>query len=249
MSRYRLAVMALGVFAVFHARPVDAQHRWRGRVSVDAGVQASPIAFDESTTKTVHLESSVVDTAYNVTTGPQVNGSVTIRLAGNLGIGVAVSSFVKKNDAAITATIPHPFFYNTPRSIAGTASGLERNELVAHLQAVYVILPNGRVDVALSGGPSFFSVKQALVTDVSYRDTYPYDTPTFTAASSATVSRKAVGFNVGADVAVRLTRHVGVGGLVRLSRASLVFPVPGSTVTVKSDVGGIQASGGIRLFF
>jgi hypothetical protein len=42
---------------------------------------------------------------------------------------------------------------------------------------------------------------------------------------------------------------VGVGGLVRFSRASLVFPVPGSPVTVKSDVGGIQALGGIRLFF
>jgi hypothetical protein len=241
--------MALGVLAVFHARPVDAQNRWRGRVSVDAGVQASSIAFDESTTKTVHLEGSVVNTAYKVTTGPQLNGSLTMRLAGNLGIGVAVSSFVKKDDAAITATIPHPFFYNTPRSIAGTASSLERNELVAHLQAVYVISPDGRVGVALSGGPSFFWVKQGLVTDVSYSESYPYDAATFTTASSATVSRRATGFNIGADVAVRLTRHVGVGGLVRFSRASLVFPAPGSPVTVKSDVGGIQALGGIRLFF
>jgi hypothetical protein len=129
---------------------------------------------------------------------------------------------VKTNDVSIAATIPHPFFSNTPRSIEGAATGLKRNELAAHLLAVYRI-SDGRVDVALSSGPSFFSVKQGLVTDVSYSESYPYDTAAFTTASFTTVSRSAVGFNVGADVGVRLIRHVGVGALVRFSRASLAL--------------------------
>jgi hypothetical protein len=248
MSRCRLAVIALGVLFLFDARQVDAQDRWRVRVNIDAGAPVSSTAFDESITTAVHLEDAVANAEYRVTTGPQFDGGVTLRLAPNLGVGVGVSRFVKKNDAAIAGTIPHPFFSNTLRSIEGTARDLERNELAAHLQAVYLISVR-RVDMALSSGPSFFSVKQDLMTDVSYSESYPYDTATFTTASFTTVARRAIGFNVGADIGVRLIRHVGVGALVRFSRASLVFAVPGSTATVKSDVGGLQALGGIRIFF
>ena len=81
---------------------------------------------------------------------------------------------------------------------------------------------------------------------MSYSESYPYDTATFTTASFTSVTRRAFGFNVGADLGVRLITHVGVGALLRFSRASMVFAVPGSTATV---VGGLQALGGIRIFF
>ncbi len=248
MALCRLPVIALGVLALFDARHVDAQDRWRVRVNVDAGAPVSSTAFHDSITTLVYLEDAVTDAAYTVTTGPQFDGGVTVRLAGNLGVGVGVSWFEKRNDAAIAATIPHPFFSDTPRAIAGTARSLERNELAAHFQAVYLISVR-RLDVALSTGPSFFSVKQDLVTDVSYGESYPYDSATFTTASFTTVTKGAIGFNMGTDISVRLIRHVGVGALVRFSRASVLFAVPNSTVTVKSDVGGIQALGGIRIFF
>ena len=133
--------------------------------------------------------------------------------------------------------------------IAGTAGGLERNELVTHIQAAYVISSAGKVDFALSGGPSFFSVKQGLVSDITYTEQHPYDSATFATALTTTVGASKIGFNAGADVGVRLSKNVGVGGLVRFSRTSIEFPLPGATTNVKSDAGGVQVAGGLRLFF
>jgi hypothetical protein len=79
------------------------------------------------------------------------DGGVAARLKGNFGVGVAVSWFSGKGEGAVTGTVPHPFLFNTPRPVNGTASGLERNELATHIQAVYVI-PRGKLDVAIAGG-------------------------------------------------------------------------------------------------
>ncbi len=221
----------------------------RVRISVNALWQPSSIAFTGSTAKVVLLENAVTETAYEVGSGLAFDGGVLFRIAGGFHVGAAVSSFTKKHDAAVTATIPHPFFFNTPRPVTGTASNLERNELVTHLQAAYVIRPGNKLDIALSAGPSWFMVKQDMVTGVTYTESYPFDTATFVAASSTAVSESKLGYNAGVDVGVRLSKNVGIGGLVRFSRASIEFPVPGAATNAKSDAGGIQAGGGIRLFF
>jgi hypothetical protein len=221
----------------------------RVRVSIDAGAQSSLITFAGSTTKAVNLEKGAIDTTYDVSIGHLFGGGVLVRVARRFGVAVAVSSFVKRQDATVAASIPHPFFYNAPRSIDGTAAGLERNELVTHLQAAYVISSRGKLEIALSGGPSFFRATQALVSDVTYAESYPYDTATFSAASTKTVRAHNTGYHAGADVALRLSRRIGVGALVRFSRASIEFPADGATTRVKSDAGGVQMAGGVRLFF
>jgi hypothetical protein len=219
------------------------------RISINVGAQPSSITFAGLTKKAVYLGNAVVNTTYGVGGGQSFDGGVLVRVVGNFSVGVAVSSFVKRQDGAVAATIPHPFFYNTTRSIAGTAGGLERNELVTHIQAAYLISSGGKLEIALSSGPSFFSVKQGLVSDVTYTESYPYDTATFAAASSTTISTTKIGFNAGADVGVRLSKNVGLGGLVRFSRTSMEFPLPGATTNVKSNAGGVQVAGGLRLFF
>jgi hypothetical protein len=87
------------------------------------------------------------------------------------------------------------------------------------------------------------------VDDVTYRDVYPYDAPVFTTASSARASADKAGFNAGADVGVRVSRTIGVGWLVRYSRAAMEFTVPNSSAAVKADAGGLQLAGGLRLYF
>ena len=57
-----------------------------------------------------------------------------------------------------------------------------------------------------------------------------------------------MGYNVGADVMWRLSRVVGVGGLIRFATASTKLEVaPGNEVT--TDVGGLQTGVGLRLIF
>jgi hypothetical protein len=101
----------------------------------------------------------------------------------------------------------------------------------------------------VSAGPSFYSVKQDFVTDISYSETYPYDSATFAGATLVGQSQRKTGFNVGVDVGLRLARSVGVGGLFRYSKASLDFAVPNVSTPVKIDAGGLQAGGGLRLYF
>lgn len=252
MTRAFICIGVLVLSAGAGTRTASAQSAAMGdrvRISINAGAQTSSITFDGSNTKPVYLETEVVNTTYGVGRGQSFDGAALVRVVGNFGVGVAVSSFAKRQDAAVAATIPHPFFYNTPREIPGMAGGFERNEVVTHIQAAYVISFGGKVDCALSGGPSFFSVKQGLVSGVTFTESYPYDTATFTAASSTTVSATETGFNAGADFGVRLSKNVGVGGLVRFSRASIEFRLPGATTRVKSDAGGVQVAGGLRLFF
>jgi hypothetical protein len=153
-------------------------------------------------------------------------------------------------DAAVSAAIPHPFFFKTPRNITGTAAALHHDELVTHILGIYTLHPGRAVDVALSVGPSFFRVRQDVVTDVAFTDTYPFDTPAFTSAGSRRVTASnTVGFNVGADVGLRLARHAGVGASVRFSSAVVSLTVPNSAATVSADAGGTQIAGGLRMYF
>ena len=79
-------------------------------------------------------------------------------------------------------------------------------------------------------------------------ETYPFDTAAFGSAWKAKATGSAAAFNVGADVIWMLGKTVGVGGLVRYSRATVDLDSPDNrTVTV--DAGGLYAGGGLRLLF
>jgi len=223
--------------------------RPRIRIGANGGVQPSSIAITSSTTTPIYTENETVNATYSVGSGVFFDGGVLVRLAGGLHAGVTVSSFMKQNDGDITSTVPHPFFYNTPRSVSGVAGGLTRNELVTHVQAAWVIRAGKSIDIAVSVGPSWFHVTQDLVTGITFSERYPYDTTTFTGASTARVSADSVGVNAGADVAFKLSKNIGIGGMVRYSHTSVDFPVPGAPTNSKSDAGGFQAGGGIRLYF
>jgi hypothetical protein len=119
--------------------------------------------------------------------------------------GVAISAFSKSDAASVNGTIPHPFFFNTLRPITGTSFPLERRETAVHIQAGYVASAK-KIDVAVSGGPSLFNVSHDLVADAIYTEAYPFDTATFGGATIAKSSATKLGFNVGADVGVKLSK-------------------------------------------
>jgi hypothetical protein len=102
----------------------------------------------------------------------------------------------------------------------------------------------------LLGGPSFFAITQSLVTDIRFKDVYPYDQAniSFTDAPTTLVEQNVVGFHVGADVAFTLSTNVGVGVLARFARGSATLDA-GSGNSVKFTAGGLQVGGGVRLAF
>jgi hypothetical protein len=238
-------LLALGCAATASAQA----DRDRLRISVDGGAQASSIAFDATATKPVYLENASIVSSYRIRRSVLAGGGVSIRLAGNVGAGVTVTSSMAKNDADVNASVPHPFFFKTPRTVTGTAAALRRDELAVHLQGIYTVRPSAKVDVAVSAGPSFFQVRQDVVTDIAFGDVYPYDTATYTSATTQRVSANTVGFNAGVDVGLRLSRHAGLGAGARFSTAKVTLTMPGGGAAVSTGAGGAQIAGGLRLYF
>jgi hypothetical protein len=244
-SRWRviLDICCVVVFLAAAVRPAIAQGRWTGRARVgfSGGIQSDTAGLSQSLTVTKNAESAPVTAELASAAVPLFEGGVVVRLAGNLGAGVAISSVARTDDAEIQARIPHPFFFNQQRQISGTAA-LEHKELATHLSAVYVFVAQ-RVDASLSAGLSWFRAEQDFVEDVTYTEAYPYDEATFASARLTHELQSKAGFHAGVDITWKLGRQLGVGGLVRFSRATVPFN------TLSMEVGGLQAGGGLRLMF
>jgi hypothetical protein len=244
--------LAAGLLTMTCAGRVSAQpaaRRERVQISINAGAQLSSTSLDTSALQAVYVEDAVVDTSYKYRYGSVLDGGISYQLAGRVGVGVAASWFSQSADAAISAAVPHPFFFQAPRTVSDTATALGRDTFAAHFQAIYTFRPARTIEVAVGAGPSFFRVRQTIVDHVSFRDTYPYDAPTFVAASTQRVSGHKAGVNASADVSLRLSRHFGLGGMVRASKADIQLAAPPRTTIGKSKAGGVHAGGGVRIYF
>jgi hypothetical protein len=222
---------------------------WHERIwiSVNGGAQTAGSGFSDTVELPVYTETASIKTDYPSKAGALADGSVGIRLAGGFGAGVAVSQSSASASASIDASIPHPLYDNQFRSVQGSTS-VSHNELGVHLQLAYMVRVSERVRAVISAGPSWLTVEQTFVSDITYAEQYPYDTATFSAAKTHRASNTATGFNVGGDVAWMFTPRIGVGGIVRYTHATAHETVTaGHTVSV--DAGGVQAGGGIRVAF
>jgi hypothetical protein len=216
----------------------------RGYVNINGWYQPAATSFSNTVHPIDFVEASVVDTGYEMRSILGFDAGGGVRVWRNLAVGLDVSRFSKKSSGSVSAQVPHPFFFNRLRAVSGDAPGLKRDETAVHLQALWMLLLRDRWQLALGAGPSWFSVGQDLVTDVTVSQTYPYDTATFAGATSTPRSHSKIGFNAGADVSYLLRRHVGLGVEVTFSHASVPLD---DTLTV--DTGGARVGGGIRLRF
>ena len=235
------AIAVPGLAAAQHADGAG-----RVRVGLNGGIQASDSAVHQAFTVQKNLEGTPITADVVLKRARLVDAGVVVRLKGYLGVGVAVSYATHDVSTDVAAEIPHPFFFSQPRRVTGAASA-NRTETATHIDAVWMV-PARAVDVLVSAGPSLFNVTQTLVADVLYSDKYPYDVASFVSASTTTVRQTAAGFHLGADVTLKIAAHVGVGALVRFSRASAVV-VAGTGKTLTVDLGGVQAVGGLRIRF
>jgi hypothetical protein len=148
----------------------------------------------------------------------------------------------------VAANLPHPFYFNQPRRVAGASSGLRHEQLGLHAHAMWLLPFSERVQAAIFGGPSYFRVKQAMASNVSYAEAYPFDSAEFTSLETTKQTAKKLGYNVGAEVSYYFSQYVGVGVIVRMTRATVDMPTTdGSTVAM--EVGGTHAGAGIRFRF
>jgi hypothetical protein len=246
--KFTTIALATALFSAPSAGFAQAAPPFRGYVTINGGYQATSNDFGDSTTFRANAEDGRLETDYAVQAGPafDIAGGATVWR--QLAIGVGVTRFSRSTPLTINASVPHPFFFNQPRSVTGEVGGLKREELAVHLQARGLIPTRGRLQAMVFGGPSFFRVKQGVISQVVYAETYPYDVASVGQALTTDASESKLGFNVGGDIAYFFTRQVGIGFTAQFAGATVEMPAPdGGTTDVKA--GGLQTGGGLRLRF
>jgi hypothetical protein len=217
----------------------------RVAVSVVAGFEATAPTFSQSITFEQYSEPGSLTTSYTRQRGPVADIGATVRVWRNFGVGVSGSHSHDSGTAQVHALVPHPFVFNHPREVNGPAD-VTAIESAVHVQAAYWAQLSPRLDIVVSGGPSFFHVEQDFVSDVAFTETDPYDTAAFQGATVERKQRSVTGGNIGGEVGWRLATHIGLAGAVRYSRATADFP---DTSATPVRVGGLHLGGGVRLLF
>ena len=242
------AMAAPAAAQVTRPAPRRPQPTERVFISVDGIYQAGTEDFDDAASFSLNAETATFATAYDVKPGPAFSVAGSGLITRRFAVGVGVTRFQRDTPAALTASLPHPFFFNRPRSLSGDVVDLNREELAVHVQARAVFPSPGRLQAMVFGGPSFFTVKQDVLTELGYTEAYPYDTVTLAPGQITEVSKSKTGFNVGVDLGFFFTRQLGVGGTLQYAGVTMELEsAGGDDIDVK--VGGIQVGGGLRLRF
>jgi hypothetical protein len=235
--------------AFAQARPAVAPPSAESRVRamINGGYQPSTTSFDDSFTFALYQETGSADVSYPVDAGGIFEGGAAVRLWRGLAVGGVFSHFSVESTAAVSASLPHPFFLQRPRQIGGEAAGMTREENAVHIQAQYQVPLSHRAYLVLAGGPSIIDVQQTVVIDVNFSEEFPYDTATFSGVDTKRATGTATGFNAGVDFQWMFNRQLGVGALIRFTRATVDLGLDNRRIPV--DAGGTQVAGGIRLAF
>ncbi|MEO5895067.1 MAG: hypothetical protein ABIS06_05150 [Vicinamibacterales bacterium] len=256
MKQIRLVLLTLVVSSLvsgpaFAQRPVTKPRRPpkdRGFLSLNTGAQAPPGSFNDSFTYTVNAEDATTEARYKLKTRVLFDGSAGVHVWRKVaGVALALSRTSGSGRADTDSRIPHPFFDDRDREVAGEAGDLTRTETAVHLQ-LYYLKTSGKLRVVLTAGPSWFKVEQKMITAVNVQEIYPYDTAAFRDVTTTRVEDAAVGGHAGLDVAWMLTRRLGAGVLVRYAQANIRLNAADDH-RVSTDAGGFQTGAGIRIKF
>jgi hypothetical protein len=219
-------------------------------ITVGFGVESGSSDMTDTLNLTVYEEPATVTTSTSWASGSFFEGSVAVRAYRNFTVGVAYHQETNTTDTDITGVVPHPIFFNRPRNVSATESGLYRRENAAHLTFGWIVPIDDKLDVHVTAGPSFFRLRQDVVSSVRAAETADLNNPVVQA--TVTEQRKSVtGFNVGADVSYILWQNddmrIGAGGFLRYTSAEADVLMLANEVSTK--VGGMQFGFGGRIRF
>ncbi len=250
-------VLTATVFVLLTMCARDASAQWgqpwtdRGYFNINLGFDSGSDTLADDMPFTLYAEPANKGVAAGVDSGAFFDFSVGSRVWQNVSVGIGFHRGSSSGDATVTARVPNPIFFDRPRNVDLGVSELDRRERAFHIQVGYMLPINDDVSVHVFGGPSFFNVKQDVVSDVTFSEG-PF--PFATVGASAVVSERsdsAVGGNIGADVTYKVYEtpdfKLGAGAFLRYSGASADIQLLQNTVD--SGMGGLQIGFGARVRF
>jgi hypothetical protein len=218
-------------------------------VSTNLGIQVGDNDLSRTTTFDLNEETATVDIAQTINNGFFFEFGGAYKVTPNFGVGLTYGFLSNSGPGTVSGSLPHPLFFDRPRTFSADVDDLDHNEQALHFQAIYFMPFTDKVDFTFSFGPSIFIVKQQLLTGVSYSDVPPsFDSVTIDAVNSVELRDSGWGFNLGGEVTYALTPTIGANGLLRYSHGNVGFnPAEGQTADV--GAGGFQIGVGLKYRF
>ena len=254
MRRLVLTFLVTGLIAGA-SRDAAAQTRaWDDRVylNVGFGVESGTSALADSNTFLIYDETGTVSTSSTYTSGSLFDVGIGFRIWRNFSVGASYHQEQNTADISVTGSVPHPVFFNQPRSFSTTGGEADfRKEKAVHLQFGWMLPFGEKFDVLVFGGPSWFRLEQPVVSDITIADsTSPFLQVTVT--PNIEIRKKSpMGFNVGADATYIVWQNdsvrLGAGAFVRYALAQTTVLL--LKTEQDTDVGGVQFGFGGRLRF
>jgi len=235
----RTAFFTLGVVlsTVAHAA---AQIPWTDRlfVNISGGGQSGSQTINASFTPTIHDEPASIALARDIKGGGFWDVTVGRKVLDPFGVAVSISGRSATSDALLTASIPDPIAFDSPRAVTATFPDFVHRERWVSFLGVYFYPVAEKIDLLLMAGPTVVSVQEPLITSASVVEEVngPVVTPAF-----ETFKKSFWGYHLGADVRYMFPPNIGAGGFLRVTGAS------GDLQGTNLEVGGFQVGGGIRI--
>jgi opacity protein-like surface antigen len=253
MKRASLVMLFAGLMLLVAAHAQAQMLQWEDRVfiNVNGAFQSHPSKeVSTSSEFTLYDEKASVKTQQTIDgQGGMFDVSGGFRLFGNFGVGVGYNQLSSKSEGIIAASVPHPILYDSPRNAGATVPDLMHKEQAVHVFGLFMIPLSEKFDMAVFGGPTFFTVEQDTLSNPQVAEVGPpYTTVNLTNVKKITTSKNQTGFNVGLDATYKITRNFGLGGFFRYSAAKVDMTPEGGTA-LEVEAGGMQFGGGVRIRF
>ena len=234
-----------------------------GYVYLNGGVQVGSRSFTRTFSADLYDESALFNVSQSSATGGFIDVGGAIRLWNSLGLGIGITTFAASNTVNISGLVPHPLFYNSPRTVAMShddwlymnESDLIHRQVSAHIAAVYVIPISDHINLSVSGGPSVIRVTQDFADGITFaNESYPADGIVPTKLLTESKRATGLGFHTGFDVSYMLTERLGAGVSFRYTTTTTDFAVATSTeksgtTLLSLNAGGTQIGAGLRVKF
>ena len=218
-------------------------------VHVNGAFQSSTSEFRAKLPFSVYGEPGLLQTDHRTGGGGIIDVGGYVAVWRQLAVGATFTQLGTSDSATMTGSVPHPLITNQPRSVGPESLAFKHREQTTHIHIAWVfpIGSDERLDITISGGPSFFSVTRGVLGDITVTETGPPFSEVMVNVGTRENTSNAWGGHVGADVTYMVTSVFGLGGFFRFATGSVDIPIASDPVPV--DVGGVQAGGGVRVRF
>jgi opacity protein-like surface antigen len=238
-----------GTQAVSKTKPQKAKPIDTAKFFVKAGYAMGISANSQDTSWTEPLYGENIQ--YSLANKAGKSSNIELGLGYNLGrtfaVGLGAILLSGDLDAALDASVPHPWVFDSPRSASGAYAG-KLKSTVLYLNFIYRLAVS-KFAIDLFAGPAYFNSSADILNAVTIQDVFPNETVTLSLATENT-KKSSFGFNAGAGLNYFFAKSLGVFVQARYLSGSGAFTAGSGTVPeIKLTVGGLDVGAGLLFRF